>query len=121
MPNDIQPEMLGDLRTNVHRPWRDECGAVLGSTTDPKLPTTRWTWPFSWMCTTSATIPYEIIPGRRAGLKPGGRLVFVEYRGEEQWIPIKPLHKMIRGAGAQGDDAQPWNGWKRSTCCRSST
>jgi hypothetical protein len=27
-------------------------------------------------------------------LKPGGRLVFVEYRGEERWIPIKPLHKM---------------------------
>jgi hypothetical protein len=27
-------------------------------------------------------------------LKPGGRLVFVEYRGEEKWVPIKPLHKM---------------------------
>jgi hypothetical protein len=27
-------------------------------------------------------------------LKPGGRLVFVEYRGEDPNVPIKPLHKM---------------------------
>ena len=24
----------------------------------------------------------------------GGRVVLVEYRGEEQWVPIKPSHKM---------------------------
>ena len=38
--------------------------------------------------------PYEIIQGVVRALKPGGRLVFVEYRGEEEWVPIKPLHKM---------------------------
>ena len=27
-------------------------------------------------------------------LKPGGRLVLVEYRGEDPEVPIKPLHKM---------------------------
>jgi hypothetical protein len=27
-------------------------------------------------------------------LKPGGRVVFVEYRGEDPGVPIKPLHKM---------------------------
>jgi hypothetical protein len=27
-------------------------------------------------------------------LRPGGRLVFVEYRGEDPSVPIKPLHKM---------------------------
>jgi hypothetical protein len=27
-------------------------------------------------------------------LKPQGRLVFVEYRGEDDAVPIKPLHKM---------------------------
>ena len=29
-----------------------------------------------------------------AALKPGGRLVLVEYRGEDPAVPIKPLHKM---------------------------
>ena len=28
------------------------------------------------------------------GLRPGGRLVFLEYRGEDPSVPIKPLHKM---------------------------
>jgi hypothetical protein len=27
-------------------------------------------------------------------VKPGGRVVFVEYRGEDPAVPIKPLHKM---------------------------
>ena len=27
-------------------------------------------------------------------LKPGGRVVFVEYRAEDPAVPIKPLHKM---------------------------
>ena len=30
----------------------------------------------------------------RSALKPGGRLVLVEYRGEDPEVPIKPLHKM---------------------------
>jgi hypothetical protein len=29
-----------------------------------------------------------------AGLKPGGRLVFVEYRKEDPKVPIKEVHKM---------------------------
>ena len=29
-------------------------------------------------------------------LKPGGRVVFVEYRGEDPNVPIKPLHKMTQ-------------------------
>jgi roadblock/LC7 domain-containing protein len=27
-------------------------------------------------------------------LKPGGKLILVEYRGEDPSVPIKPLHKM---------------------------
>jgi len=32
--------------------------------------------------------------GMIEALKPGGRLVLVEYRGEDPNVPIKPLHKM---------------------------
>jgi precorrin-6B methylase 2 len=38
--------------------------------------------------------PQEIVQSVIASLKPGGRLVLVEYRGEDARVAIKPLHKM---------------------------
>ncbi|MEM7600245.1 MAG: class I SAM-dependent methyltransferase [Verrucomicrobiota bacterium] len=38
--------------------------------------------------------PREMAESIMKGLKPGGRIVFLEYRGEDPTVPIKPLHKM---------------------------
>ncbi len=38
--------------------------------------------------------PYEMMTGICRALKPGGRVVFVEYRLEDPAVPIKLLHKM---------------------------
>jgi SAM-dependent methyltransferase len=38
--------------------------------------------------------PYEVMASLLKALKPGGRLVFVEYKAEDSFVPIKPLHKM---------------------------
>jgi ubiquinone/menaquinone biosynthesis C-methylase UbiE len=38
--------------------------------------------------------PPAIVGGIARALKPGGRLVLVEYRGEDPAVPIKPEHKM---------------------------
>jgi ubiquinone/menaquinone biosynthesis C-methylase UbiE len=38
--------------------------------------------------------PYEVMRSLIRALKPGGRVVLVEYRGEDPAVPIKPLHKM---------------------------
>ena len=38
--------------------------------------------------------PYEMSRAMIRALKPGGRLVIVEYRGEDPEVHIKPLHKM---------------------------
>jgi hypothetical protein len=38
--------------------------------------------------------PREMMLGIVRALKPGGRVVLVEYRGEDPEVPIKPLHKM---------------------------
>ncbi len=38
--------------------------------------------------------PAAVVGGLRRALKPGGRLVLVEYRGEDPEVPIKPEHKM---------------------------
>jgi SAM-dependent methyltransferase len=38
--------------------------------------------------------PQEMLRSIRTSLKPEGRLVLVEYRGEDPTIPIAPTHRM---------------------------
>jgi ubiquinone/menaquinone biosynthesis C-methylase UbiE len=38
--------------------------------------------------------PFEVLASIIRALKPGGRVVFVEYRAEDPRVPIKPLHRM---------------------------
>jgi len=38
--------------------------------------------------------PHEMLAAITRSLKPGGRVVFVEYRAEDPSVPIKRLHKM---------------------------
>jgi SAM-dependent methyltransferase len=40
--------------------------------------------------------PREMMQGIIQALKPGGRVVLIEYRGENPLIPIKPHHKMTQ-------------------------
>jgi SAM-dependent methyltransferase len=40
--------------------------------------------------------PREMLAGIAKGLKVGGRVVLVEYRGEDPTVPIKPLHKLTQ-------------------------
>lgn len=40
--------------------------------------------------------PYEMMVDISKSLKPGGRLVFVEYRKEDPLVPIKEVHKMAQ-------------------------
>jgi ubiquinone/menaquinone biosynthesis C-methylase UbiE len=92
--NDIQPEMLAILRTNVVAHGVTNVTAVLGEVTDPKLPAGALDLVILVDVYHECDHPLEMARGMIAALKPGGRLVLVEYRGEEKWVPIKPLHKM---------------------------
>jgi predicted methyltransferase len=40
--------------------------------------------------------PYEMLVDISKALRPGGRLVFVEYRKEDPAVPIKEVHKMTQ-------------------------
>ena len=40
------------------------------------------------------SFPYEMTTAMVESLKPGGKIVLIEYRGEDPSVPIKPLHKM---------------------------
>jgi ubiquinone/menaquinone biosynthesis C-methylase UbiE len=91
---DIQQEMLDLLAKRMAMFRITNVRPVLGTITDPKVP------PAS--CDTMIMVdvyhefdhPYEMIESMIAGLKPGGRIVFVEYRGEDPDVPIKLVHKM---------------------------
>jgi SAM-dependent methyltransferase len=91
---DIQAEMLEVLMKRMAMFRISNVKPVLGTTTDPKLP--------AESCDTMIMVdvyhefdqPYEMIRGMLAGLKPGGRIVFVEFRKEDAQVPIKEVHKM---------------------------
>ncbi|MBX3731956.1 MAG: class I SAM-dependent methyltransferase [Verrucomicrobiae bacterium] len=91
---DIQPEMLAILATNVAAHGVTNVVQVLGSTTDPKLPERSLDLILMVDVYHEFDHPYEMMQGIVRALKRGGRVVLVEYRGEEKWVPIKPLHKM---------------------------
>jgi len=51
--------------------------------------------------------PYEMINAICRALKPGGRLIFIEFRAEDPDVPIKRLHKMGRDQIKKEMSAQP--------------
>ncbi len=40
--------------------------------------------------------PYEMMLDISKAMKPGGRVIFVEYRKEDPSVPIKLVHKMTQ-------------------------
>jgi ubiquinone/menaquinone biosynthesis C-methylase UbiE len=92
--NDIQPEMLVILRTNATAHGVTNVVPILGTDSDPKLPTNAVDLAIMVDVYHEFAHPIEMMQGIVRSLKPGGRVVFVEYRGEDPSVPIKPLHKM---------------------------
>lgn len=91
---DIQPEML-DLLTNKMAELKiTNVQPILGTITDPKLPAASVDIVLMVDVYHEFSEPYEMMEGVCKSLKPGGRVVFVEFRGEDPAVPIKPLHKM---------------------------
>ncbi len=92
---DIQQEMLDLLMINMaKRKVRERVEPILGEITDPKLPAGSCDLMLMVDVYHEFDHPYEMIENMVAGLKPGGRIVFVEYRKEDPKISIKELHKM---------------------------
>jgi protein-L-isoaspartate O-methyltransferase len=92
---EIQQEMLDLLMANMQK--RGVGGIVkpvLGTVQDPKLPDASSDLILLVDVYHEFDFPYEMTRAMVKALKPGGRLVFVEYRGEDPQVPIKKLHKM---------------------------
>lgn len=91
---DIQPEMLALVEARREQAGADNVETVLGDETDPNLAPDSVDVAFIVDAYHEFSHPYEMGRAIAAALKPGGRLVLVEYRAEDRSVPIKPLHKM---------------------------
>jgi SAM-dependent methyltransferase len=91
---DIQQEMLDLLTNKMAEASIHNVKAVLGDIKDPKLPKASVDLALLVDVYHEFDFPYEMIQGICASLKPGGRIAFIEFRGEDPKVPIKLLHKL---------------------------
>lgn len=94
MAEDIQPEMLDIIRKRMKERGVENVVPVLGTITDTKLPDSSVDLILLVDVYHEFDHPWEMTRSMVKALKPGGRLVFVEYRAEDPEVPIKPVHKM---------------------------
>ncbi|MBE9100017.1 methyltransferase domain-containing protein [filamentous cyanobacterium LEGE 07170] len=91
---DIQPEMLDMLEFFQDINQIENVEPILGEADNPNLPDEQVNLAFMVDAYHEFEYPYEMMQGIVRSLKPNGRVVLVEYRGENWFLPIKRLHKM---------------------------
>jgi SAM-dependent methyltransferase len=92
--NDIEPQMIELLRRNMQQRKLTNYEAVLGAVDDPKLPPAALDLVLLVDVYHEFSEPQKMLRHIRESLKPDGRLVLLEYRGEDPSVPIRPEHKM---------------------------
>jgi ubiquinone/menaquinone biosynthesis C-methylase UbiE len=103
---EIQQEMLDMLAKAMAARGVTNVIGVVGTPEDPKLPELVDLAIFIDVYH-ECSHPAEIIAALCRSLKPNGRIVFIEYRGEDPGVPIKPLHKMTEEQVKKEMSVQP--------------
>ena len=91
---DIQPEMLAIIESRKKQFKADNVETILSTDTDTKLPANSVDVVLFVDAYHEFSYPREMMESIVKGLKPGGRVVQIEYRGEDPDVPIKRVHKM---------------------------
>jgi ubiquinone/menaquinone biosynthesis C-methylase UbiE len=91
---EIQQEMLDIIAKKTKQQGISNVVSVLGTITDPKLPANSIDLIIMVDVYHEFDHPWEMTNSMVKSLKPGGKLVFVEYRQEDPNVPIKLVHKM---------------------------
>ena len=91
---DVQPQMVALLDALAQQPGLKNISPQLGTAQDVKLPDASVDLAVMVDVYHELAFPYEVMQSILRALKPGGRVVFVEYRAEDPRVPIKALHKM---------------------------
>ena len=91
---DVQPRMVELLRQRVAGAGLANVEPRLGTVDDVGLPAGSVDVAVMVDVYHELEYPFEVLASIIRALKPGGRVVFVEYRAEDPRVPIKPLHRM---------------------------
>ena len=91
---EIQQEMLDIIAQKAAKQGTKNVKGILGTIKDPKIGPASADLMLLVDVYHEFDYPYEMVTNMVKGLKRGGKLVLVEYRGEDENVPIKELHKM---------------------------
>ena len=91
---DIQPEMLQFIESRKRVDKVTNVEGRLGDIQDIRLEPESIDLAFAVDAYHEFSHPWEMLVSIRKALRPGGRIILVEYRLEDPDVPIKRLHKM---------------------------
>jgi FkbM family methyltransferase len=91
---DIQPEMLAIIERRMLSEDVFNIEMILATESDPRLPAGEVDLVLMVDAYHEFSHPREVMENVVRSLSERGRVVLVEYRGEDPTVPIKPLHKM---------------------------
>jgi FkbM family methyltransferase len=91
---DIQPDMLERIREGMVIEGQTNIETVQGSITRPNLPSESVDLALVVVSYHEFSHPLEMMQGVVDALKPGGRFVLVEYRGEDATVPVSAVRRM---------------------------
>jgi precorrin-6B methylase 2 len=90
---DVQPETIELLKQRINKDKIANIQPQLGTEKSPELPPASIDLAIMVDAYHEFSYPREMMAGIVAALKPGGRVVLAEYRGEDPKVFIKPHHK----------------------------
>lgn len=91
---DVQQEMLDRLAGKLKSRRIENVVLVLGTDKNPRLEAAGLDLALMVDVYHEFAFPYEMLLEISRAMKPGGRVVFVEFRMEDPQVPIKLVHKM---------------------------
>lgn len=91
---DIEPEMINYLNNRIKQEKLTGIVPVLSKETNVSLPENTIDLVLIADGYHEFSYPYEMAVSILKALKPGGQLVLVEFRAEDDTVPIKDIHKM---------------------------
>jgi ubiquinone/menaquinone biosynthesis C-methylase UbiE len=91
---DVQPEMIAILQKRIRETKAANVEPIQSNDADPKLKPDSVDLILLVDVYHEFEFPYEMTVALVKALKKGGRIVFVEFRLEDENVPIKLVHKM---------------------------
>lgn len=91
---EIQDEAIQYLANRSKELGFDNVIPVKGTETSPNLPENKIDLVIMVDVYHELEYPVEMLAAIRKSLKPDGKILLIEYRGEDPAVAIKPLHKM---------------------------